>query len=65
MNFINKKVSPKRAIAILTKSGIQVDEDEVNIILDFLYLIAKNFNKPVIDPAPETLKRNRTPKKVP
>ncbi|CPA14424.1 Uncharacterised protein [Mycobacterium tuberculosis] len=46
MNFIDRKVSDKRAIAILAKNGIQVNEEEASEILDFLYLVAKNYNKP-------------------
>lgn len=46
MNFIDKKVSVKRAISILAKNGVQVDGDEATVILDFLYLLAKNYNKP-------------------
>ena len=47
MNFIiKKKVSVKKSIAILAKNGIQVDDEEVAVILDFLYLMAKNYNKP-------------------
>lgn len=44
MNFIDKKVSTKQAIEILTQNGIHVDEDEaaVAVILDFLYLMSKN-----------------------
>lgn len=46
MNFIDKKVSVERAIAILAKNGIKVDYDEMTVILDFLYLVSKNYNKP-------------------
>jgi len=46
MNFIDKTVSAKRAISILAKNGVQVDDGEATIILDFLYLMAKNYNKP-------------------
>ena len=42
MNFIDKKISVGRAIAILAKSGIEVDDDEARVIVDFLYLMAKN-----------------------
>ncbi|MFD1769586.1 hypothetical protein [Sphingobacterium suaedae] len=60
MNFIDKKVSVKRAIAILAKNGIQVDEDEGTVILDFLYLMAKNYKKPEEEKDVESLRRNRT-----
>ncbi|MBD1434617.1 PTS sugar transporter subunit IIBC [Sphingobacterium sp. DN00404] len=65
MSFIDKKVSDKRAIVILAKSGIQVSEEEANIILDFLYLVAKNYNKPEEDKEAESLRRNRTLEKRP
>ena len=42
MNFIDKRVSTKQAIEILTQNGIHVDEDEAAVILDFLYLMSKN-----------------------
>ena len=45
MNFTDKKVSIRRAIAILAKNGIQVDDDEATVIVDFLYLMAKNHKK--------------------
>lgn len=45
MKFIDRKVSIKRAIAILAKKGIQVDNDEATVILDFLYLMSKNYKK--------------------
>lgn len=45
MNFIERKISVKRAISILAKNGIVVDEREADVILDFLYLVAKNYNK--------------------
>lgn len=45
MNFIERTISVKRAISILAKSGIEVDEKEADIIMDFLFLIAKNYNK--------------------
>lgn len=60
MSFIDKKVSDKRAIVILAKSGIQVSEEEANIILDFLYLVAKNYNKLEECQVAESLRRSRT-----
>lgn len=45
MNFIERKISVKQAISILSKCGIEVDNREANIILDFLYLMAKNYSK--------------------
>lgn len=46
MNFIDRKVSVNWAIAMLEKNGIKVDDGEAAVILDFLYLISKNRNKP-------------------
>lgn len=45
MNFTDKKVSVKRAMMILAKNNIEVDEEEATVILDFLYLMAKNHKK--------------------
>lgn len=42
MNFIDKRVSTKQAIEILAQNGIQVDDDEAAVIVDFLYLMSKN-----------------------
>jgi hypothetical protein len=44
-NFTDKKITAKLATAILAKSNIQVDDNETAIILDFLYLIARTYNK--------------------
>lgn len=44
-NFIDRKISVKRAITILAKNGIEVDDNEVEVILSFLYLVAKTYNK--------------------
>jgi hypothetical protein len=60
MNFIDKKVSAKQVIAILARNGIQVDGKEATIILDFLYLIAKNYKRPEEAQNAKTLTRNRT-----
>ncbi len=65
MSFIDKKISDKRAIAILAKNGIQVNEEEADVILDFLYLVAKNYNKPEEGQEAESLRRNRTLEKRP
>lgn len=63
MNFIDRKISVNRAIAMLAKSGIEVDDGEAAIILDFLYLISKNRNKPEEAKNAGTLKGNRTSEK--
>ncbi len=46
MNFIERKVLVNRAIAVLGKNGIVVDDNEAAVILDFLYLMSKNRNTP-------------------
>lgn len=46
MSFVDKKISTTQAIAILAKKDIKVDGDEAAVILDFLYLMAKNYKKP-------------------
>lgn len=38
-NFGDRKISIKRAIAILAKNKIRVDENEATIILNILYII--------------------------
>ncbi|MGJ1266727.1 hypothetical protein ACR78F_10555 [Sphingobacterium spiritivorum] len=45
MNFIDKKITVKQAITILAKHNIDADKNDASVILDFLYLIAKNSNK--------------------
>jgi len=45
MNFVERRVSVKRAISILSKNGVEVDEREAGVILDFLYLMARNYGK--------------------
>lgn len=37
--------SVRRVIAILAKNGIKVEDDEATVIVDFLYLMAKNHKK--------------------
>jgi len=41
--FSNRKVSVNQAVKVLNRNGVQVNEDEAGIILDFLYLIAKTY----------------------
>lgn len=64
MNFIDKKVSVKKAIAILARNDIQVNEEEAVSIIDFLYLIAKNYQVTPHAPDAEALRRNRTSEKM-
>ena len=45
MKFQEKKVSVNTAITILAKNKIEVSTDEAVLILDLLYLIAKNYKK--------------------
>jgi len=63
MNFIERKVSVNRAIAVLAKNSIRVDDGEAAIILDFLYLMSKNRNTLEGVKNDETLKGNRTSEK--
>jgi hypothetical protein len=41
MLFSSRKVSTNQAIKVLKRNGIQVNEDQAIVILDFLYLLAK------------------------
>lgn len=45
MNFIDKKISVQETIETLEHQGIYVDNEEVNLIRDPLYLMAKNHKK--------------------
>lgn len=45
MNFTEPKGSSSLAIAILAGNGIEVDDDETTVIVDFLYIMAKNHEK--------------------
>lgn len=45
-NFNKRKITVQRAIQILSRNKIDVNEDEAAIILDFLYHIAKTYKKP-------------------
>lgn len=45
MNYIDRTVSVEQAIIILSKNGVQVNDNEAKIILELLYLVAKNCNK--------------------
>jgi len=44
MLFSSRKVSTNQAIKVLKRNGIQVNEDQATVILDFLYLIAKTYS---------------------
>ena len=45
-DFSAKKVTVDQALKILSKNGIRVNKKSAEIILDFLYCIAKTYNKP-------------------
>lgn len=45
MNFIDRKISGGKAIALLTRKSINVSDEEAEEILNFLYLMAKIHNK--------------------
>jgi hypothetical protein len=42
-DFSSRKVSVEQAIRILNRNGIRVNKENAQIILDFLYRIAKTF----------------------
>jgi hypothetical protein len=44
-NYTDRKISLNRAISILAKNNIEVNDSEAAIILDFLYHLAQNYNK--------------------
>ncbi len=46
-SFVNRKVSADQAIRLLGRNGIQVSREKAEIILDFLYLIAKTYKKQI------------------
>lgn len=41
--FSARKVSVEQAIRLLGRNGIRVNKEKAEIILDFLYLIAKTY----------------------
>lgn len=42
-NFSTRKVSVDRVVKMLSKNGIKVNRENAEIILDFLYLLAKTY----------------------
>jgi hypothetical protein len=38
---VKRNITPEQAVIILRRSGIECDEKEAKIILDFLYILAK------------------------
>lgn len=45
--FLPRKVSTEKAIKLLKQGGIQINKEEAEVILDFLYLIAKTYRKQI------------------
>lgn len=45
MNFTYKKVSVRQTIETLARQRIHVDDEEAVVILDFLYLMSKNYRE--------------------
>lgn len=43
--FLPRKVSTEKTIKLLKQGGIQVNKEEAEVILNFLYLIAKTYRK--------------------
>ena len=43
--FVARKVSTDQAIRLLGRKGIQINTEKAEIILDFLYLIARTYKK--------------------
>jgi len=64
MNFIDKKVSVQQKIETLGRQGIHVDDEEATIILDFLYLMSKNYKKIQKDENTGTLRGTRTSEEI-
>lgn len=64
MNFIDKKVSVQQTIETLGRQGIHVDDEEATIILDFLYLMSKNYKKIQEDENTGTLRGTRTSEEI-
>lgn len=56
MNFIDRKISGAKAIALLAQNGIDVSDEEAEEILNFLYLMAKIQNKKKVFKDTEILK---------
>lgn len=44
-DFSTRKVSVDQTVKLLRRNGIRVNKDSAEIILDFLYGIAKTYNK--------------------
>jgi hypothetical protein len=44
--FLTRKVSTEQAITILRRNGISVNSENAEIILEFLYLVARTYRNP-------------------
>lgn len=42
--FSARKVSADQAVRLLARNGIRVNKEKAEVILDFLYLVAKTYN---------------------
>lgn len=58
MNFTYKKVSVQQTIETLARQRIHVDDEEAVVILDFLYLMSKNYKEIEEDENHLNLNRN-------
>ncbi|MDV4111472.1 PTS sugar transporter subunit IIBC [Elizabethkingia anophelis] len=47
MHINYKNISIERIIVLLAKNGIHIDDSEAIMILEFLNLISKNYQKPL------------------
>lgn len=52
MNFTEKRLSNSKARNILKQNGISVNQEEVNCILELMYLMSINFKKPEYESEP-------------
>ena len=59
-NFTVRNISSKRAVQILAKNNIEINDSEAAIILDFLYHMAQNHNKHEAHKKINILMGNRT-----
>jgi len=60
-----KRVSLNRAIWLLAKNNIEVDENECVLMLNFLYHIATSYKNSVMINKKQTLTKHRTTEKLP
>lgn len=48
-NFVERKITVEKAISILGRNGIKIDDLEASVILDMLYHLASSFDMDYID----------------